>query len=116
MLGVSATPALSQDSSRTLAVNALVAGEIGYLFSSRRLAEPANVSLRDNPMIWGMVGLLLSLQLLLTYWPAMQQVFATAALPVFAWGWCLLVALGVCAGVEAEKWLLRRLQRPQEAR
>lgn len=116
MLGVPATPALSQDSSRTLAVNALVAGEIGYLFSSRRLAGPANFSLRDNPMIWGMVGLLLSLQLLLNYWPAMQQVFATAALPVFARGWCLLVALGVCACVEAEKWLLRRLQRPQEPR
>jgi hypothetical protein len=26
----------------------------------------------------GMVGLLLSLQLLLTYWPVMQQVFTTA--------------------------------------
>lgn len=101
----------SLESSRTLAVNAVVAGEIGYLFSSRRLEGSANLGLRDNPMIWSMVGLLLSLQLLLTYWPAMQQVFATAALPAYAWGWCLLVALGVCVCVEAEKWLLRR-QRP----
>ena len=101
----------SLESSRTLAVNAVVACEIGYLFSSRRLEGSANFGLRDNPMIWSMVGLLLSLQLLLTYWPAMQQVFATAALPAYAWGWCLLVALGVCVCVEAEKWLLRR-QRP----
>ncbi|WP_298188503.1 cation-transporting P-type ATPase [uncultured Pseudomonas sp.] len=102
----------SLDSSRTLAVNSLVACEIGYLFSSRRLEGPANLSLGSNPMVWSMVGLLLSLQLLLTYWPVMQQVFATAALPAFAWGWCLLVALGVCACVEAEKCLLRQLKRP----
>ncbi|MGE6791169.1 HAD-IC family P-type ATPase [Pseudomonas guineae] len=101
----------SLDSSRTLAVNSVVACEIGYLFSSRRLEGRANFALRDNPMVWCMVGLLLSLQLLLTYWPAMQQVFATAALPALAWGWCLLVALGVCGSVEAEKWLLRRLKR-----
>jgi magnesium-transporting ATPase (P-type) len=98
----------SLESSRTLAVNALVACEIGYLFSSRRLEGPANFGLRDNPMVWSMVTLLLGLQLLLTYWPAMQRVFATAALPAFAWGWCLLVALGVCACLELEKWLLRR--------
>jgi magnesium-transporting ATPase (P-type) len=98
-------------SSRTLAVNSLVACEVGYLFSSRRLQGPANFTLRSNPMVWSMVGLLLSLQLLLTYWPVMQQVFATAAMPAFAWGWCLLVALAVCACVEAEKWLLRKLQR-----
>ncbi|PTS86887.1 carbonate dehydratase [Pseudomonas sp. HMWF032] len=98
----------SLESSRTLAVNAVVACEIGYLFSSRRLEGPANFGLHDNPMIWCMAGLLLSLQLILTYWPAMQQVFTTAALPAYAWGWCLLAALGVCACVEAEKWLLRR--------
>ena len=102
----------SLESSRTLAVNAVVACEIGYLFSSRRLTGPASFTLRDNPVVWSMVGLLLSLQLLLTYWPAMQQIFATAAMPAVAWGWCLLAALGVCACVEAEKWLLRRRQRP----
>ena len=101
----------SLDSSRTLAVNSLVACEIGYLFSSRRLEGPVDFGLRSNPMVWGMVGLLISLQLLLTYWPVMQQIFATAAMPAYAWGWCLLVALAVCTGVEVEKWLIRRQQR-----
>ena len=100
----------SLESSRSLAVNALVAGEIGYLFSSRRLEGPANFGLRDNPAIWSMVLLLVAMQLAFTYWSPLQQLFGTADLPALAWGGCLLVALAICALIEAEKWLVRRLQ------
>ncbi|MGH8433280.1 MAG: cation-transporting P-type ATPase [Pseudomonas sp.] len=99
----------SLESSRTLAVNALVASEIGYLFSSRRLEGPARFGWRDNPMVWSMVLLLCGLQLAFSHWTVLQQLFGTAALPLAAWGWCLLVAVGICALVELEKYLMRRL-------
>ncbi|WP_439862194.1 cation-transporting P-type ATPase [Pseudomonas sp. MBLB4136] len=100
---------LGLEASRTLAVNGLVACEIGYLFSSRRLLGPPRFGLRDNPMIWSMVLLLIGLQLAFTYWSGLQQLFATAALPPLAWVACLLVAMLVCGLVELEKKLLRRL-------
>ncbi|AJE21801.1 cation-transporting P-type ATPase [Azotobacter chroococcum] len=96
------------EESRTLAVNVLVAGEIGYLFSCRRLREPAYFGVRHNPMVWAMVFLLLLLQLAFTYWAPLQQLFGTAALSLNAWGWCLLGAVGVCLAVELEKVFYRR--------
>ena len=88
----------------------MVACEIGYLFSSRSLYGPARFGWRDNPMIWAMVLVLSALQLALTYWPPLQGLFAMAALPVLAWAWCLGTAVGVCALVELEKYVLRRLR------
>ncbi len=101
----------SLEASRTLAVNGIVACEIGYLFSSRRLLAPAHFGWRDNPMVWAMVLLLIVLQLALSHWSLLQQLFATAALPAGAWGACLLIALAVCALVELEKSALRRFAR-----
>lgn len=98
------------EASRTLAVNVLVAGEIGYLFSCRRLSEPACFGIRRNPMVWGMVLLMLLLQLGFTYWVPLQRLFDTTGLDLVAWGWCLLTALGVCLLVELEKTLHRRRQ------
>lgn len=104
----------SLDSSRTLAVNAMVASEIGYLFSSRRLDGTARFGWRDNPMVWSMVLLLTGMQLAFTHWSPLQALFATTSLPASAWGWCLLVAVGICVLVELEKLLVRSLgQSPQ---
>jgi magnesium-transporting ATPase (P-type) len=98
---------------RTLAVNTLVAGEILYLFSARRLdgaalsrhalmtARPAAVS----------VALVVSLQGAFTYWPPMQTLFGTAPLAGAAWGAIAAAALAVFAIVELEKALLRRFAR-----
>ncbi|MBB1519770.1 HAD-IC family P-type ATPase [Aquipseudomonas guryensis] len=99
----------SLEASRSLAVNALVAGEIGYLFSSRRLHGPARFSLRDNPMVWGMVATIMLLQLAFTQWAPLQALFGTASLSIAGWGLCLAMAPACCALVELEKYLLRRL-------
>ena len=98
----------SLESSRTLAVNAIIACEVGYLFSSRSLEAPARFGWRDNPMVWSMVLLVVLLQGLLTHWNPLQNLFATRALPPSAWALCLLLAALVCALVELEKYLLRR--------
>jgi len=98
----------SLEASRTLAVNALVACEVGYLFSSRRLNAPARFSWRDNPMVWSMVGLIVLLQLAFTHWSPLQRLFATEALDARAWLACLAAGAAVCALVELEKAVRRR--------
>ncbi len=98
----------SLEASRSLAVNALVACEVGYLFSCRCVYAPVSFAWRDNPMVWAMVLLLGVLQVALTYWAPLQGLFGMAALPLQAWGWCLAVAISLCALVELEKFFLRR--------
>ncbi len=95
------------DVSRTLAVNVLVACEIGYLFSSRRLNAPAHFGWRENPMVWGMVLLMLLLQVAFSHWSPLQRLFDTADLPWQAWLWCAMAALACCLLVELEKAVLR---------
>ncbi len=99
----------SVEASRTLAVNAMVACEIGYLFSCRSLDGGARFSWRDNPMVWSMVLLLAGLQVVFSQWSGLQLLFATADMPALAWAGCLLIAGAVCVLVEMEKWLLRFL-------
>ncbi len=99
---------LSLEASRTLAVNTLVAGEIGYLFSARRLHAPAAFGLRDNPMVWAMVLLVLPLQLAFSCWAPMQALFGTADLDAAGWVMAFGAGMGVLLLVELEKWLLRR--------
>ena len=98
----------SVEASRTLAVNAMVACEMGYLFSCRSLEGRARFGWRDNPLVWAMVLLLALLQLAFSQWSGLQQLFGTADLPLLAWAACGLIALAVCALVELEKLLLRQ--------
>ncbi len=101
----------SLEASRTLAVNAIIACEIGYLFSSRRLLAPARFGWHDNPMVWSMVLCIIVLQALFSHWSLLQGLFGTEGMPLAAWGLCLLLAAVICAVVELEKYLVRRLQR-----
>jgi magnesium-transporting ATPase (P-type) len=100
----------SLEASRTLAVNAIIACEIGYLFSSRRLLAPARFGWHDNPMVWSMVLCIIVLQALFSHWSLLQGLFGTEGMPLAAWGLCLLLAAVICAVVELEKYLVRRLQ------
>jgi magnesium-transporting ATPase (P-type) len=97
---------------RTLAVNALVAGEIAYLFSVRMLNGPAlsrHALATARPAAIA-VALVAALQALFTYWGPMQTLFDTAPLDSGHWLEIGAVALAVLAVVEAEKALLRRLR------
>ena len=100
----------SLEASRSLAVNALVLGEMGYLFSTRRLHGVANFAWRDNPMAWTMVGILLVLQLAFIELAWLQQLFATQSIGWQGWLYCLPVAVLICLLSELEKYLLRRWQ------
>ena len=103
---------LPVEAARTAVVNAIVVMEIAYLFSVRVQRGPSFTlaGLRGTPAVLIGVGAVVALQLLFTYAPPMQALFATAplhpvadGLPILALGLALMVVL------EAEKALRRRL-------
>lgn len=96
--------------SRTVVVNVLVMGQIVYLFNCRYLLASvmSREGLLGNRYILIAVGLLLMLQLALTYLPVMQQLFGTTALDIAAWGRIIAVSLMLFLLIEFEKYLLRR--------
>ncbi len=94
---------------RTAAVNVIVIAEIFYLFNCRSLERTMfHVGLFSNPWIWRGVAVMTTLQLLLTYVPAMNRLFHTAPIDGPAWGLVLAAGVTVYVVVEVETWL--RLQ------
>ena len=100
----------AEEVARTAAVNALVCGEIFYLFNARRFTESALTrdTLTGNRVVWLVIGILVVLQLLLTYLPLLQGIFDTAPLPASSWGFILLLGIGMFLAVELEKLIWRR--------
>ncbi|MGD9658102.1 MAG: HAD-IC family P-type ATPase [Methylocystis sp.] len=94
---------------RAVAVNALVIGQVFYLFNSRfktdsSLSIAAHLGNRYVPMG---VGAVVLLQLLFTYAPPFQQLFGAAAIPLDVWPWLFLGGLIFFLIVEAEKFVIR---------
>ena len=100
----------SLGAARTAVVNALVAGEIFYLFNCRFLFAPS-FGLRgftgSHPIFIAIVSVV-SLQVLFTYAPLFQQLFGTVALDIATWGHIALFGALLFAAVELEKMWLRR--------
>jgi magnesium-transporting ATPase (P-type) len=100
------------DVARTAAINALVMGEIFYLFNCRRLTAPVVgwSGLVGNRAVLIAIGVLVILQGLFTYLPLLQALFATTALDLATWGRIVFFGLVVYSGVEIEKAVIRRNQ------
>jgi magnesium-transporting ATPase (P-type) len=99
----------SLQAARTVAVNALVMGQIAYLFNVRRFSESA-LSLKGltgNRYVLLAVGVLVLFQALFTYLPAMHSLFGTAALDLPAIARVAGFGLVIFLAVETEKWLRR---------
>ena len=92
---------------RTVAVNVFVMVQIFYLFNCRSLSRSFwSVGLFSNPWVWGGSGLMVGLQLLLTYWPPLNRLFHTA--PIGGVEWLEIVAVAaLCALVVALEKVLR---------
>ena len=105
----------SLDTARTVAVNALVMGEIVYLFNCRYLLAPVR-SWQDftgNRYVLLSIGVLVVIQAGFTYLPFMQKLFGVVALDAAAWG--LIAGFGVLlfVAVELEKLAIRKLGKRQ---
>jgi magnesium-transporting ATPase (P-type) len=99
----------SDDLARTVAVNALVVGQVFYLLNSRykldsSLSLRAHLGNRYLPMGIGAVAVL---QLLFTYAPPLQALFHTEAMPLRLWPRLFIAGLLFFLVVEGEKFILR---------
>ncbi|TVR96016.1 MAG: cation-transporting P-type ATPase [Rhodospirillales bacterium] len=103
-------PDTAVELARTLAVNALVMGQVFYLLNTRSFRAPAYTlsGLTGNRVALLAIAAIIVLQLLLTYAPFMNTLFGTAPLDARDWLLCILVGVAVFAFVEAEKMLQRR--------
>ena len=94
---------------RTVAVNAVIAIEVFYLFNCRSLTQSMfRVGVISNR--WVAVGILVMalLQALFTYVPAVNRFLSSAPIDAAAWGRILAVGLIGYLIIECEKWLRRR--------
>jgi magnesium-transporting ATPase (P-type) len=94
---------------RTVAVNALIIGQVFYLLNSRYLMD-SSLSIkahRGNPYLPVSVGAVVILQTLFTYAPPLQAVFGTEAVPLRVWPRLVLGGFLFFLMVEAEKLILR---------
>jgi cation-transporting P-type ATPase F len=92
---------LSDEASRTVAINTIVVVEVGYLFACRSLSLPSwKIGLFTNPSMWVGAAGMLGVQLALTYLPIMNRLFHTA--PIDLWWWGVMTAIGLLVFVVAE--------------
>lgn len=97
------------EEARTVAVNVFVAGEIAYLFNCRNLRGPFwRCGWFSNPWFWAGIAVMLVLQALFTWLPAMNRVFASAPPPAAAWVEIVAAAVLTSVVVGVEKAVANR--------
>ena len=99
------------EAARTVAVNALVAMEVFYLFSVRYLKSPSFtwVGVQGTPRVLAAVAGVVVLQALFTYAPFMQALFDTRGLSLQQLLVCAGIGVTVLVVLELEKAVLRRM-------
>ena len=102
---------LSVEEARTAAVATLVFGELFYLFSCRSLNKSLfSISILSNPLLILGVFTMIGLQLIFTYLPLMNKLFASAPISLETWGHILLVGFVILIFTELEKPLRNRFR------
>jgi Ca2+-transporting ATPase len=94
---------------RTCAVNIFVFGEIFYLFNCRSLRHSMfRIGLFSNSWVLGGTGLMVLLQLLFTYLPAMNSAFGSSPIALKDWAVIVGASTIVYCVIECDKWVRRR--------
>ena len=100
----------STDLVRTITVQSIVLSQMFHLFNSRTIRQSAfAVNPFSNKMVLVVCGLLVFLQLSVTYLPFMNSIFDTVPLAPQYWLFPILLGLVVFLVVEGEKALMRQL-------
>lgn len=100
---------MSLEYARTCSVNIFVFGEIFYLFNCRSLRHSMfRIGLFSNHWVLAGVGIMVLLQLLFTYVPAMNRAFGSQPIGLMEWGMIIGASTIVYCVIECEKWLRRR--------
>ena len=108
----------SLETARTMAVGAVVAGEMFYLLNSRHILAPvtSRAGLLGNPYVLVTIGACFALQLLYTHVGAMQAIFGSRDLSAVEWAKVLGAGMLVFALAELEKLAIRRWRRYRRRR
>src|SRR5262249_33429190 len=104
---------VSDDLARTVAVNALVIGQVFCLLNSRYKVD-SSLSLQahlGNRYLGVGIGAVVILQCLFTYAFPLQALFETAPIALRVWPWLVLGGLVFFLVVEAEKLVIRSMGR-----
>ncbi|MEX0720438.1 MAG: cation-transporting P-type ATPase [Balneolaceae bacterium] len=99
------------ENARTIALNMLVAGQAFYLFNCRYMNKQvlSLSGLAGNHYALIAVGVLIILQLFITYTPFMNTWFGTSPLQPFQWALVMGGGLGAFVLVELEKFIFRKI-------
>ncbi|QDU39987.1 Calcium-transporting ATPase 1 [Maioricimonas rarisocia] len=99
----------------TMVFTVLTLSQMGNAMAIRSDRESLfRLGVFSNMALVGAVALTFVLQLAVIYVPAMQEVFSTVSLSARELGVCLVLSTIVFWGVEAQKWVKRRLKRRRE--
>ena len=104
---------MSIEACRAVAVNAIVAGEMAYLFNCRYLLSPVR-TLQDftgNFYVLLSIALLSVIQMIFTYLPFMQKLFGVVSIDAFAWLRIVCFGLLLFVAVEVEKTVIRNVSK-----
>ena len=103
----------SDELARAVAVNALVIGQVFYLLNSRYKLDSSlslTAHLGNKYLAMG-ISAVVVLQLLFTYTAPFQELFETAAVPLWFWPWLFVGGFVFFLVVEAEKLIIRTAKR-----
>ncbi|MFC6322872.1 HAD-IC family P-type ATPase [Companilactobacillus baiquanensis] len=95
--------------SSTTMVNVLVIGKIFYLFNIRTKKLAFSSDFFSNPKAFLFIGLMIVLQLILTYVPFMQGIFYTGNIGLKEWGFAIIGGFIVLIVAEIDKMIRMRL-------
>ncbi|MFC6322532.1 HAD-IC family P-type ATPase [Companilactobacillus baiquanensis] len=91
--------------SSTTMINVLIMGKIFYLFNIRSQKSAFSKNFLSNPKAFYFVGLMLLLQVILTYVPFMQGIFYTGSLGMMEWGLAIVGGFIVLIIAEFDKYI-----------
>lgn len=100
---------VGQSTASTVVVNLIVMSKIFYFFNMRTSAPAFSSELFTNKKAFLIIGLMIVLQLILTYVPFMQNIFSTSALNLSQWGVAILGGFIVLIVAEIDKWLSKKV-------
>ena len=94
---------------RTITLQTIVFCQAFHLFNNRSIRASAwEGNIFSNKMTWLVIGVMIILQMVVTYVPAFNRVFGTTPLEATAWIWPVVLGALVFFIVEGEKYLMRR--------
>ncbi|AYE37635.1 HAD family hydrolase [Companilactobacillus zhachilii] len=97
--------------SSTTMVNTLIIGKIFYLFNIRTPKLALSKELLSNPKAFVFVGLMILLQIFLTYVPFMQGIFYTGSIGLVEWGMAIAAGAIVLVVTEFDKLIRLSIKR-----